>query len=194
MAQSQTDKPASPADQSGKEGSGTKPAAPKSEPTTNAENDPIAMLSADHRKVEQLFDAFERATDSRQKSQLAEQICTELSIHTLIEEEIFYPACRGHVEDRVLKEAQVEHDGAKALIIEIMSGSPQDEYFDAKIKVLSDEIKHHVREEETPGSGIFAKAKQGGIAKPDLAKRMAERKQQLTEEAKAGVLGPPQTV
>src|ERR1700730_3158120 len=193
MAQTQTEKSASPTDQSGKEGSGTKSTAANSEPITNAEDDPIAMLSADHRKVEKLFAAFEKATDGQQKSQLAEQICTELSIHTLVEEEIFYPACRGHVEDRMLKEAQVEHDGAKALIIEIMSGSPQDEYFDAKIKVLSDEIKHHVREEEPPGSGICAMAKQAGAVNPDLAKRMAERKQQLTEEAKAGVLGPPQT-
>ncbi len=193
MAQSQTEKSASTADQSGKAGSTTKPAAPESEPTTNAENDPIAMLSADHRKVEQLFGAFEKATDGQQKSQLAEQICSELSVHTLIEEEIFYPACHGHMEERVLEEAQVEHDGAKALIIEIMFAAPEDQYFAAKVKVLSEDIKHHVREEEMPGSGIFAKAKEGGVATPELAKRMADRKQQLMEEARAGVLGPPET-
>ena len=192
MAQTQTDKSASPTDQTGKEGSGPKSAELKSAPMASAEMDPIALLSADHRKVEQLFAAFEKATDG-QKSQIAEQICTELSVHTLIEEEIFYPACLGQMEERKLEEAQVEHDGAKALIIEIMSGSPQDKYFDAKVKVLSEDIKHHVREEELPGSGIFAKAKAGGIATPELAKRLTDRKQQLMEEAKAGALGPPET-
>jgi hypothetical protein len=151
------------------------------------------MLSADHRHVEQLFSSFEKATDAAQKSQLAAQICTELMVHTLIEEEIFYPACRDHMEERVLEEAQVEHDAAKALIIEIRAGSPDDQYYDAKVKVLSDEIKHHVQEEEKPNDGIFAKAKEGGVATPDLAKRLAARKLQLMEEAKAGTLGSPET-
>jgi hypothetical protein len=141
------------------------------------------MLRADHRRVEQLFGSFEKAGSAEQKSQLAKQICTELTIHTLIEEEIFYPACHANMEERLLDEAQVEHDGAKALIIEITAGSPDDQYFQAKVKVLSEDIKHHVQEEEKPGTGIFAKAKEGGIATPELAKRLAERKQELMEEA-----------
>jgi hypothetical protein len=111
-------------------------------------------------------------------------------VHTLIEEEIFYPACKGHMEQRLLDEAQVEHDGAKTLIAEIRAGSPDEQYFGAKVKVLSEEIKHHVREEEK-SDGVLAKAKQAGVATPDLAKRMDARKQELMGQAKAGTLGPP---
>jgi hypothetical protein len=85
-----------------------------------------------------------------------------------------------------------EHDGAKTLIIEIRAGSPDDQYFNAKVKVLSEEIKYHVREEEK-SDGVLAKAKEAGVATPDLAKRMATLKQELMEQAKAGVLGPPVT-
>jgi Hemerythrin HHE cation binding domain len=155
-------------------------------------SDPTEMLKSDHRHVEQLFSSYEKATDNEQKSQFAEQICTELMVHTLLEEEIFYPACRDHMEQRILEEAQVEHDGAKTLIIEIKTGSPTDQYFDAKVKVLSEEIKHHVREEEKP-DGVLAKAKQAGVATPDLAKRMAALKHELMGQAKAGALGPPET-
>jgi hypothetical protein len=91
-----------------------------------------------------------------------------------------------------LRKAQVEHDGAKTLIIEIKAGSPADQYFDAKVKVLSEEIKHHVREEEKT-DGILVKSKEAGVATPDLAKRMASLKQELMEQAQAGVLGPPVT-
>ncbi|MGH7028892.1 MAG: hemerythrin domain-containing protein, partial [Stellaceae bacterium] len=158
----------------------------------NSGTDPIALLTADHRHVEQLFSAFEKATGNDQKAELAKQICTELVVHTLIEEEIFYPACQGHVERRMLDEAQVEHDGAKALINEIQISSPDDQYYEAKVKVLSEDIKHHIREEEKPGEGILAKAKATGIATAELANQLAARKQELTEEAKAGALGPPE--
>ena len=191
MAQTQSEKPPTPAQQTGPTSPERDPAGSKSE--QDAGSDPIAMLRADHRRVEQLFGSFEKAGSAEQKSQLAKQICTELTIHTLIEEEIFYPACHANMEQRLLDEAQVEHDGAKALIIEIRAGSPDDQYFQAKVKVLSEDIKHHVQEEEKPGTGIFAKAKEGGIATPELAKRLAERKQELMEEAKAGALGPPET-
>src|SRR5206468_1842228 len=86
-------------------------------------NDPTAMLRADHRKVEQLFNSFEKAEDNGQKSQLAAEICKELMVHSLLEEEIFYAACKGHMEKQPLDEAQVEHDGIKPLIMEIMEGS-----------------------------------------------------------------------
>jgi hemerythrin superfamily protein len=153
--------------------------------------DPVAMLTADHRKVEALFAAFRKAPPE-QKAGLVEQICTELTIHTLLEEEIFYPACHGHVEDRLLDEAQVEHDGAKALIVELQSASPADRYYDAKVKVLAEEIKHHVAEEEKPKEGILAKAKEAGVTTAELARRLAERKSRLMDQAERGDLDPPQ--
>ena len=101
--------------------------------------DAIALLKADHRKVEDLFKEFEKATRSDRKRTLAEQICLELTIHTKLEEEIFYPACEGHVDEALIKEAYVEHDGAKVLISEIEAGGPGDEFYDAKVKVLSEQ-------------------------------------------------------
>ena len=86
--------------------------------------DAIALLKADHRKVEDLFEQFEKASSSKRKQELAEQICMELTVHAQIEEEIFYPACEGAVEEDLIKEAYVEHDGAKVLIGEIEAGSP----------------------------------------------------------------------
>lgn len=154
--------------------------------------DPIALIVADHRRVDTLFRDFEKATNAGEKSHLAEQICTELTVHTMLEEQIFYPACRDRMEDRLLDEAQVEHDGAKALIHEIMSGSPNDAYFDAKVKVLAENIRHHIREEEKPGDGLLAKAKAAGIATAELAQRLAARKQQLMADAESGMLGPPE--
>ncbi len=188
--------------QAGKGATGQSPTDPKSDPadpkdpkigaSTASDTDPTELLKSDHRHVEQLFGSFEKATNADQKSQLAAEICTELMVHTLIEEEIFYPTCKGHMEQRLLEEAQVEHDSAKTLIIEIKAGSPADQYFDAKVKVLSEEIKHHVQEEEKP-DGILAKAKEAGVATADLAKRMVALKQELTEQAQARALGPPVT-
>ena len=80
---------------------------------TYEEMDAIAMLKADHRKVEDIFEQFEKATSKAKKQQLAEQACLELKVHTILEEEIFYPACRGQIEEDLLNEAYVEHDGAK---------------------------------------------------------------------------------
>ena len=199
MAQTQPETQQLAAGQTGKGATGRNPNEPKGDPAepkngagTASDTDPTEMLKSDHRHVEQLFSSFEEASETEQKSQLAAQICTELMVHTLLEEEIFYPACRGHMDQRLLDEAQVEHDGAKTLIIEIRAGSPNDQYFNAKVKVLSEEIKHHVREEEKP-DGVLAKAKEAGVATSDLAKRMATRKQELMEQAKAGALGPPVT-
>ncbi|MEJ1970506.1 MAG: hemerythrin domain-containing protein [Rhizomicrobium sp.] len=123
--------------------------------------DAIALLKADHRKVEGLFAKFEKAKDSRTKQALAQEICTELTVHTIIEEEIFYPACEGAVEEDLHDEAYVEHDGAKVLVAELAQGGPDDEFYDAKMTVLSEQIKHHVKEEEKPGDGYFAQAPQG---------------------------------
>jgi len=184
----------------GKSNNGNKPNGGKSNESANdaakemaEQTDPIALLKTDHRKVEQLFTAFETASSMDQKVELAEEICTELMVHTLIEEEIFYPACEGRVDDQLLNEAQVEHDGTKRLLIEVKVHPLPDKYFDAKMKVLSELIKHHVNEEEKARDGILAKAIQAGIATADLAERLASRKAELMEDAKAGRLGPPQT-
>jgi len=155
--------------------------------------DAIALLKADHRKVETLFEKFEAATASERKTALAQEICTELCIHTMIEEEIFYPACRGKVEDDKMDESYVEHDGAKVLIAELLASSPDADFYDAKMKVLSEEIKHHVKEEEQPGEGVFAQARKGELDMDALAERMRARKEELLAKFKSEGLPPPTT-
>ena len=117
-------------------------------------DDAIALLKADHRKVEDLFAKAQKARDSSRKQALVTQICTELTVHTMLEEEIFYPASTGQAEDDVIDEAYVEHDGAKVLISELLNSDPSNEFYDAKIKVLSEDIKHHVKEEEKRGRPV----------------------------------------
>jgi hypothetical protein len=155
------------------------------------EMDAVALLKADHRKVEDLFEKFESARGAKEK--IAQQICMELIIHTTIEEEIFYPACTGKVEDEdLVQEAYVEHDSAKVLIAEIMAGGPDDAFYDAKVKVLSEMIKHHVKEEEKRAEGLFAEAKEAGLDMDALGEQMSARKEELMEEYKSG-LPTPQT-
>lgn len=151
--------------------------------------DAIALLKADHRKIEALFDKFEAAR-SGSKQTLAEQICDELKIHTTIEEEIFYPALKGEIESDTLNEAYVEHDGAKVLINDILAGGPDDEFYDAKVKVLSEEIKHHVQEEEARVEGMFSQARQAGIDLVALRDKMLMRKSELLNLAKSDGLPP----
>ena len=129
---------------------------------TYEEMDAIAMLKADHRKVEALFEKFEQTNGKATKQKLAEQICLELKVHTAIEEEIFYPACRGKIEDDLVNEAYVEHDSAKQLINEIEAGGPEEDFYDAKVKVLSEMIEHHVEEEEKRSEGMFSQARAAG--------------------------------
>jgi hypothetical protein len=153
------------------------------EPT---KQDAIALLKADHRKVEGLFADFEKATQAARKQALAQQICMELKIHTIIEEEIFYPACEGKVEEDLLAEAYVEHDAAKVLIAQIEESTPDAEFYDAKVKVLSEEIEHHVEEEEKRMEGMFAQARKAGLDMSALGEQMAARKKSLMDEGKAG--------
>lgn len=155
--------------------------------------DAIALLKADHRKVEDLFEKFEKARDDNRKKALCEEICMELSIHATIEEEIFYPACKGQVEDDLLSESYVEHDGAKVMIAELLASSPDDEFYDAKMTVLSEEIKHHVKEEEKPGEGVFAQARKAGVDMEALGERLLARKEELMEKFKAEGLPAPTT-
>ena len=150
--------------------------------------DAIALLKADHRKVEDLFAKFESASSSDRKWAIAQQICNELKIHSMIEEEIFYPACEGAVEEDLYKEAFVEHDGAKVLINDIMETGGQGEFFEAKVKVLSEEIEHHVKEEEQRETGYFAQVRDSDIDLVALRDQMLARKQELQAQVEAGGL------
>ena len=147
--------------------------------------DAIAMLRADHRKVEELFEQFQSARGSERKRKLALSVCAELKIHTLLEEEIFYPAFRERIENDVLEEAQVEHDGTKVLINDLDKGGPSQEYYDAKVTVLSELVKHHVKEEEKSGSGIFAQCKKTDVDLVELRDQMMTRKKELLAEEKS---------
>ena len=159
----------------------------------SSKTDAIALLKADHRKVEDLFEKFEKARDAERKKALAQEICTELCVHATIEEELFYPACKGKVEEDLLSESYVEHDGAKVMIAELAASSPDNEFYDAKMTVLSEEIKHHVKEEEKPGEGVFAQARDGGIDMEALGERMTARKKELLAKIKVEGLPPPTT-
>ena len=147
--------------------------------------DAVALLKADHRKVEDLFEQFEKARSKDRKEALAHEICTELKVHAMIEEKVFYPACRGEIEEDLIDEAIVEHDGAKVLINEIEAGGPDEEFYDAKVKVLSEMIEHHVKEEEQRVEGMFSQARKAGLPMDDLGERMLAMKEQLMAEAKA---------
>lgn len=155
--------------------------------------DAIALLKQDHRTVEELFEKFEKASGDGRKQALAEEICLELSVHAKIEEEIFYPACEGKVDEDLLKESYVEHDAAKLLIAEIIADGPKaDEFYDAKVKVLSEEIQHHVEEEEKRMEGLFAQARKAGLDMDALGEQLAARKLELTEQFKTTGLPEPE--
>lgn len=155
--------------------------------------DAIALLKADHRIVEDLFQKFESARSADRKAAIASKICNELIIHTIIEEEIFYPAVRGKVEEDLLDESYVEHDGAKVLISEILAGTPEDDFYNAKVSVLSEEIKHHVKEEERPGKGLFAQARSSGIDLMALAEEIEVRKSELKASFESEGPSTPET-
>ena len=141
--------------------------------------DAIALLKADHRQVADWFEQFEKARTHDRKQDLATRICDALTVHTTIEEEIFYPAFLQATEDLSLHhEAEIEHHAAKQLIAEIESSTPDDEYFASKVKVLSEMIKHHVKEEEQPG-GMFAEARDSTMDLVALGELMAARKAEM---------------
>jgi hemerythrin superfamily protein len=155
--------------------------------------DAIALLKADHRKVEELFEKFETATRDGSKERIAKQICMELTVHSKIEEEIFYPACKDAVEEDLIDEAYVEHDSAKVLIAEIEAGGPDEHYYDAKVKVLSEQIEHHVEEEEKRVEGIFSQARAAGLDMDELGRRLAARKAELIADYKVSGVPVPET-
>jgi len=154
---------------------------------TRAGKDAIALLKADHRQVEQWFGQFDKARDDSRKQELATTICNALKVHTSIEEEVFYPAFFAATEDRDLHhEAIIEHDGAKKLIAEIEAAGPDDEFFDARVTVLSEMIKHHVKEEEQPG-GMFAEARKSKLDLVALGEQLAARTAELEGEMGAAL-------
>jgi len=142
-------------------------------------NDAIALLKADHRQVEEWFEQFEKARDDNKRQTLATQICNALKVHTQIEEEIFYPAFLEATDDKdTHHEAEIEHEGATKLIAEIEDSSPDDDYFQSKVKVLSEMIKHHVKEEERSG-GMFSEARDSDMDLDALGEQLAARKAEL---------------
>jgi len=158
--------------------------------TATKPQDAIALLKDDHRTVEKLFKEFEGAKGEGRKEKLARQICLELTIHTMIEEEIFYPACRSKVDEDLLKEAFVEHDAAKLLIAEIEAGNGEsDDFFDAKVQVLSEQIEHHVQEEEKE---LFPEARKADIDLKAVGEQLAQRKNELMKQFKASGVPEPE--
>lgn len=155
--------------------------------------DAIALLKADHRKVEALFEAFEGTKGEARKKSLADQICLELTVHSKIEEDVFYPACRGKIKEDLVDEAYVEHDGAKVLIAEIEAGGPGEKFYDAKVKVLSEMIEHHIEEEERRGEGMFSQARAAGLDMDALGEQMASEKRRLTANYRKAGLPKPET-
>lgn len=150
--------------------------------------DAIALLKDQHRETEKLFKEFKQAKGEGRKKELAHEICVALSVHFALEEQIFYPACKGTVEESDLKEGYVEHDAAKLLVAEIEANeSGEDSFFDSKVHVLQEEIEHHVEEEEGPG-GIFAQARKG-LDLEGIGERMAVMSKELEERYKSE--GPP---
>lgn len=157
----------------------TKPKSAKAASKSKMPSDAIALLKADHKQVSEWFDEFSATDAAARKTTLASKICEALHIHTMIEEEIFYPAFIGATEDKPLHhEAIIEHDGAKKLIAAVEESGPDDDYFDAKVKVLSEMIKHHVKEEEQPG-GMFVEARKSTMDLKTLGAEMLARKNTL---------------
>ena len=166
----------------------TKSAKPRKATRRTGRRDPLAirLLKQDHREVEKMFDEYEQLDSDSEKLALFNQIALALKVHTQIEEEILYPESRGEVEDDLVDEAYVEHDSAKKMIAEIEAMNPGDEFYDAKVKVLGEYIKHHVKEEEQPG-GFFAQAKKGDEDLDEMGERMKARKEELMAKMGAKV-------
>ena len=141
----------------------------------------ITLLRADHQKVTDLFETFEKSRSTAKKKVIAQEICTELRVHAKIEEEIFYPAAKDALNDKeMVPEALVEHDGVKKLIAEI-ENSEGGEMFDARVKVLSELVKHHVKEEQ---GELFPAVKKTDLNLTELGAQLAARKAELLEECK----------
>lgn len=144
--------------------------------------DATTLLRADHKLVSGLFTEYEATKSVARKKSLVAQICNELSVHAQVEEEVFYPAVKAALKDHsLIPEAVVEHATLKELIAQVEGIEPDGEMFDAKIKVLSEYVKHHVKEEQNE---IFPKAKSAGVDMTELGAQLAERKAELLAKRK----------
>lgn len=162
-----------------KKATATKPAAPHKTAAKKIAKpqDATAMLRADHRLVSGLFDEFEKARSANRKQALVAKICLELTVHAQLEEEIFYPAFKKALKDHELvPEAQVEHGSVKELIAQVEGVEPDGEMYDARVKVMGEFVKHHVKEEQTQ---MFPKAKKSGLDLMALGRQMQERKKEI---------------
>ena len=151
--------------------------------TANAKIDAVELLERQHREVEAMFERFENMTDRAKvsKKKLADEICNALIMHTTIEEEIFYPATReaskaSEETDDMIDEAVVEHASAKDLIAQILEMDPDDDLYDAKVKVLSELVEHHVEEEEEE---MFPKARELKLDMAALGQEMQMRQKEI---------------
>jgi len=148
---------------------------------TKASTDAIALLTNDHQEVKDLFEKYEDLaqadSDDEEKRNLAEEICTMLTVHATIEEEIFYPAARDAIDDEaLLNEAEVEHQSAKDLIAQIQASDPSDALYDAQVKVLGEYVNHHVEEEE---GELFPRVKEADLDLDELGAEMGARQEEL---------------
>jgi hemerythrin-like domain-containing protein len=146
--------------------------------------DALELLRADHEKVKGLFREFEalRGSDDEdeRKAELVDEICYELTVHTMLEEEIFYPALRSVIgDDDMMDEADVEHAGARDLISQLEVMYPGDDHFDATVTVLGEEVEHHIDKEE---SEMFEAARNSGIDLEELGDQLSARKEELDED------------
>lgn len=152
-------------------------------PAARRSKDALAFLKQDHRTVEALFKQFEEATDGRTRSSLMRRIAQALTVHAQIEEEILYPAARQELEDHdLLNEAQVEHDSAKKLIAEIEQMRPSEQLYKAKVTVLKEYVKHHVKEEERE---LFPLLKKCDLDLEAMGEELANRHQELMKGSSA---------
>ena len=161
-------------------------------PKSGAASDALDLLKADHDKVKNLFREFDNIKgnedDDERKAELVDEICYELTLHTMIEEEIFYPTLRAAIDDdELMDEADVEHAGARELISQLEVMYPGDDHFDATVTVLGEEIVHHIAKEE---SDMFDAARACGIDLDELGERLSARKEELDEDLSS----PPSSI
>ena len=153
-------------------------------PKGGAAIDAIDLLKADHDKVKSLFREFESLKgnddEDERKSELVDEICYELTVHSMLDEEIFYPVVRSAIDDDdMMDEADVEHAGARELISQLEVMYPGDDHFDATVTVLGEEVAHHIDKEE---SDMFEAARAAGIDLEDLGEQLSARKEELDED------------
>ena len=156
----------------------------ESEDDELVEEDAVSLLTSDHAEVRQMFEEYRQLLDDNagddRRGELAGQICSALTVHAEIEEDVFYPALRERLDDELLlDQAEVEHASVRDLVEQIESMEPDDALFDARVLVLAEYVEHHAQEEE---SEIFPQAEQSGIDLDELGAELAERKHELMVE------------